>query len=142
MFMTFEKFALKQPFVSMRFLLSFTYFFVMKLMWQVSNSHTNIFGLKTFGQTSPRTIQGSLRKDPCWQQKLPMTVPPTDGKRLPAAWSTSRRWSSLFGTYTRDIISYFQASKPIDGGQDGSWVDRRPVDGQPWTGSVFSAPYC
>ena len=64
----------------------FVYFYVfvfIKFMWEVLNVYKNIFGLETSKKTSSRTIQGSLRKDPCLWQKLPKEIQPTDNKQWP-----------------------------------------------------------
>ena len=47
---------------------------------------------------TPRTIQGSLRKDSCWWSNLPKAVPPTDGKRRLVASSTPHSWRESMGT--------------------------------------------
>ena len=81
--MTFERFALKRPCVSWHVLSSFTCLFRIKFMWEVLNSYTNIFKFETSEQTSLRTIQGSLRKDPSRVPKLSKTSPTYGGNRRP-----------------------------------------------------------
>ena len=44
------------------------------------------------GQTSPRTIQGSLRMDPSRVPKTSQDSPPTDENRRPVGPSTPRLW--------------------------------------------------
>ena len=92
-----------------------------------------MFGLETYGQTFPMTIQGSLRKDPSLCVGLLRTSHTTEA--IDAQW-VSRRLGrvSFFGTYSWSIRDWCWVSEPIDGrtvrSTCGQMVRRLPtVDG-------------
>ena len=99
--MTFERFALKQTCVSWHVSSILTCSFSMKFIWEVLNSYTNIFGMETFGKKSPRTIQGSLRKNPSSKPRLSRPCP----KRLRQMMSHSPVDAPLMGVMGQ-LLSY------------------------------------
>ena len=100
--MTLKMFALKQPCVSMHVSSSFTCSFQTKIIQQVLNSIENIFVLETSRKTSPRTTQGSLRKEPFIEPKLPKKAQPTIGnqrlmRQSTPRWKGSVNWELCVG---------------------------------------------
>ena len=93
--MTFERFALKRPRVSRHVSLSFTSSIWMILILEVLKSYTIMFGLETSEKTSPRTIQGFLRKDQKLVSRLPKTDQTTEAvdaqwvNQCPVSWVSS-----------------------------------------------------
>ena len=97
----FERFALKRPCVSMHASSCLTCFFSIKFMCEFLKFYTIIFGLKKSGQTSPRTIQGSLRKDTSWCPRLPKAA--HQRIAIDAQWVTRRPVGGV-----SSIDTYFQ----------------------------------
>ena len=73
--MTFNRFVLKRHCVPWNVSSSFMCSFWMKFICQVLKSYKIIFRLKTSGRKSPRTNQGSFRKDSCLEPKVVLDHP-------------------------------------------------------------------
>ena len=85
-----------------------------------------MFGFEIYGQTSPTTIQGFLKKDPKLMPRLPKTIQTTEAvdaqwvNRYPVGWVT------LFWTYTGENKDQGKASFP-EHRQTGRSVGHRTV---------------
>ena len=84
-------------------------------------------GWKRLGKKSPRTIQGSLRKDPRWWQKQPNVHPPPEAID---AQSVGQHPVGVGNLY-RDInLPFWSLIPKMTAIQDGPFADKRYVCGQ------------
>ena len=57
-----------------------------------------MFEFKMSGKTSPRTNQGSLRKDLCYMPRQLKASTPTEANRRPVVWSMVHELGAWVGT--------------------------------------------
>ena len=94
----FERYVLSRTCTFTWVFLIFTCSFWIKLMWEVLNLYTIIFGLGTSGKLSPRTTKGSLRKNPKSVCKL-SKADPGDGAVKGQSWL----WNLIKGSHREGL---------------------------------------